>query len=80
MLPAGTKLDVEITYDNSAENPRNPNNPPIRIKWGEDSTDEMGNMSLTMTPVNEADLDKFLAAQQRSLKTAAAKYRRSRGR
>src|SRR5262249_13713191 len=27
-LPKGTRLDVEIVYDNSAGNPRNPNRPP----------------------------------------------------
>jgi hypothetical protein len=40
-LPAGTKEIVEATYDNSAQNPRNPNNPPRRVTWGEQTTDEM---------------------------------------
>jgi hypothetical protein len=40
-LPAGTKEIVEATYDNSAKNPRNPNNPPRRVTWGEQTTDEM---------------------------------------
>ena len=31
-----------ITYDNSADNPRNPSHPPVRVTWGEQSTDEMG--------------------------------------
>ena len=33
-LPAGTRLDVTITYDNSAANPRNPSVSPIRVGWG----------------------------------------------
>ncbi|MDA1264793.1 MAG: hypothetical protein O2816_06920 [Planctomycetota bacterium] len=41
-LPAGTRLEVELVYDNSAENPRNPYSPPERITWGLESTDEMG--------------------------------------
>ncbi len=40
-LPAGTRLDMEVTYDNSAGNPRNPNSPPKRVTWGFLSTDEM---------------------------------------
>jgi mono/diheme cytochrome c family protein len=40
-LPAGTRLDIEVVYDNSAENPRNPNSPPKRVTWGFLATDEM---------------------------------------
>ena len=40
-LPAGTILDVRATYDNSAANPSNPNLPPIRVRFGPKSTDEM---------------------------------------
>lgn len=40
-LPKGTKLKVEAVYDNSASNPRNPNNPPKDVRWGEETTDEM---------------------------------------
>jgi len=55
-LPAGTKLDAEIHWDNSADNPRNPSNPPARVTWGEESKDEMGSVSLIAVPENEADL------------------------
>ncbi|MGB2655407.1 MAG: cytochrome c, partial [Candidatus Acidiferrum sp.] len=30
-LPAGTKISMRFTYDNSADNIRNPNDPPIRV-------------------------------------------------
>ena len=40
-LPAGTRLDVLSRYDNSAENPFNPSQPPQRVLFGNDSTDEM---------------------------------------
>src|ERR1051325_4826339 len=36
-LPQGTKLDVEIHWDNSSDNPRNPSSPPARVTWGEAS-------------------------------------------
>ncbi|MBI3839230.1 MAG: redoxin domain-containing protein [Planctomycetia bacterium] len=40
-LPRGTRLDVMSRYDNSAENPLNPSNPPKRVLFGNGSTDEM---------------------------------------
>ena len=54
-LPKGTRLDVEIHWDNSAGNPRNPSNPPIRVTWGEESKDEMGSISLIAVPHEESD-------------------------
>ncbi|MGL4421288.1 MAG: alkyl hydroperoxide reductase, partial [Gemmataceae bacterium] len=40
-LPAGTTLTVDAHFDNSAENPTNPSNPPRRVTWGEGTLDEM---------------------------------------
>lgn len=40
-LPKGTTITLDATYDNSADNPRNPNNPPKKVGWGEATTDEM---------------------------------------
>jgi hypothetical protein len=60
-LPEGTRLDVEIHWDNSAENPRNPSVPPVRVTWGEESKDEMGSVSLIAVPQKESD---FLALQK----------------
>lgn len=40
-LPRGTRVDAEFIYDNTSGNPRNPNNPPKRVRWGEQTTDEM---------------------------------------
>jgi len=47
-LPAGTKVEMEIVYDNSTDNPSNPHDPPRRVGWGFQSTDEMGGISLLM--------------------------------
>ena len=41
VLPAGTKLDLEAYYDNSAENPFNPSTPPKPVRFGNNSSDEM---------------------------------------
>jgi mono/diheme cytochrome c family protein len=54
-LPKGTRLDVEITYDNTAENPHQPSNPPKEVWWGEGSFDEMGSMGLQGVCVRKAD-------------------------
>ncbi|MEA2552548.1 MAG: hypothetical protein QOJ65_724, partial [Fimbriimonadaceae bacterium] len=40
-VPAGSTIRVEAIYDNSADNPRNPNNPPKRVKFGEQTDHEM---------------------------------------
>lgn len=52
LLPQGTRLDMEFTYDNSSENPRNPNHPPRRVTWGFLTTDEMGEIHLRAVALN----------------------------
>ncbi len=64
-LPKGSRIDVTITYDNSADNPRNPCNPPRRVRWGVESFDEMGAVMfqmMTASAEDEAALDQFNAA------------------
>ncbi len=43
-LPAGTRLVMHYTYDNSTNNFRNPSNPPRRVRLGPQTTDEMGEL------------------------------------
>jgi hypothetical protein len=69
-LPAGTRLDVELQYDNSAANPSNPHDPPVRVTWGRGSEDEMGALSIEVTAVNEADLPKLRDAQREQIRDA----------
>ncbi|HUA20349.1 MAG TPA: hypothetical protein VMB25_16490 [Bryobacteraceae bacterium] len=40
-LPKGTRIELVYTYDNSENNPANPAHPPVRVHWGEQTTDEM---------------------------------------
>jgi Flp pilus assembly protein TadD len=49
-LPKGTQVEMRITYDNSTRNPRNPSNPPRRVKTGNRSEDEMGHVWLQVLP------------------------------
>ena len=38
---ADDRLEVLAVFDNSENNPRNPNSPPIPVGWGDRTTDEM---------------------------------------
>lgn len=69
-LPKGTRLDVTISYDNSADNPRNPTNPPKRVQWGEQSTDEMGGLGLQVVAANDEDLARLRQAYLEHLREA----------
>jgi hypothetical protein len=40
-LPTGTILRVRAVFDNSADNPRNPHDPPQTVRLGEQTTHEM---------------------------------------
>ena len=40
-LPAFSTVWLTANYDNSANNPRNPNNPLKAVRWGEGTDDEM---------------------------------------
>lgn len=75
VLPKGTRIDVRLTYDNSADNPRNPNSPPKQVQWGEESSDEMGSvqfLAVAANPDEEEPYRKQLsAAVVEGLKNAA---------
>jgi Tfp pilus assembly protein PilF len=49
-LPRGTVISMVFAYDNSANNPRNPNQPPRRVQYGVQSSDEMGELWLQVMP------------------------------
>jgi len=55
-LPAGTRVHLTLVYDNSAANPRNPSVPPVRVRSGSRSVDEMGTLTLQVVPASPADL------------------------
>ncbi len=40
-IPTGYKVKGEAIYDNTVNNPLNPNSPPINVQFGENTTDEM---------------------------------------
>ena len=70
-LPKGTKLHAKITYDNSAENPRNPTNPPRRVRWGKESTDEMGSITLQVVAAKEDEFPRLQSAYAQHVRDSA---------
>ena len=48
-LPAGTRIEAECVYDNSAANPKNPSKPPRLVTSGFETTDEMCQASVLGT-------------------------------
>ena len=65
-LPKGTTVSMRYRYDNSAANPRNPAAPPVRVPWGQQSREEMGDLWLqvvTKTPAERQLLDQAFRAK-----------------
>ncbi len=67
-LPKGATLTMRWVYDNSADNTRNPNQPPRRVRHGPQTTDEMGELWLQILPrtsterrMLQRDYDRHLA-------------------
>ena len=51
---------MEYTYDNSASNRRNPQLPAQRVHWGQNSSDEMGDLWIQVVTRSPADLDQLV--------------------
>ena len=64
-LPKGTRVDLEYVYDNSEKNPRNPAHPPVRVRWGEQTTDEMAVafLAVNIPPAEIAGFQQDLVSQ-----------------
>ena len=60
-LAKGSVIKLDAYYDNSAENPSNPNKPPKSVHWGEQTTDEMCLLAVQVVTDNLADLRKIAA-------------------
>jgi len=54
-LPQGTTIAMRYTYDNSSANPRNPHQPPARVVWGQNTSDEMGDLWIQLVPRRAAE-------------------------
>ena len=70
-LPKGTRFDVTVSYDNSTANRRNPSSPPQVVRWGEQSTDEMGSINLLVIAAHPGELPQLQQALQGHLREKA---------
>ena len=71
-LPKGTVISMRFHFDNSAENVRNPNQPPREVVGGDQSTDEMGHLWLELLPHGAGD--RRLELQQAVMQHRLQKY------
>ncbi|PPR75762.1 MAG: hypothetical protein CFH05_00571, partial [Alphaproteobacteria bacterium MarineAlpha3_Bin4] len=55
-LPAGTVVTMEVRFDNSSGNPKNPNPPPQNVRFGLTSRDEQPELRLQVVPTAASDL------------------------
>lgn len=78
-LASGTAVEVRLVYDNSADNPDNPHDPPVRVNWGINSTDEMASVLLVLLPNQREDAPPIRAAirYHEVLHMEKARYRRT---
>jgi tetratricopeptide (TPR) repeat protein len=78
-LPKGTRVSMRITYDNSTDNPRNPNRPPKLVLTGNRAEDEMGHVWLQVLPKtngtkNGGPGDPRLLLQEAAMRRRLEKY------
>ena len=67
VLPRGTTVSMQWTFDNSAENPRQVNHPPQRVTAGNRSSEEMAHLMLQLRPLRPLDVHVVKEAHLRHL-------------
>lgn len=72
VLPAGTRIEAEVVWDNSADNIFNPNDPPKPVRWGRESDDEMGCVTIMVVAENPSEISKLKNAYREHVRGAAA--------
>jgi tetratricopeptide (TPR) repeat protein/mono/diheme cytochrome c family protein len=76
VLPRGTTLRMQLTYDNSADNPRNPSRPPLRIGYGWESATEMGEVYIQVFTDGPRERETlYQAFQKKSIAEDIAGYK-----
>jgi Flp pilus assembly protein TadD len=75
-LPKGTVLHMRYTYDNSEDNPFNPNHPPKRVLAGNRASDEMGHLWIQVAPAEPkaAGIDSRMVLQEAMMLHWLEKY------
>lgn len=73
-LPAGSKIQIEVVYDNSSSNHANPNSPPKTVYFGEESTDEMSNCAIRVTTETYAEFQQVVSDNGKYWSAQLQKY------
>jgi mono/diheme cytochrome c family protein len=68
MLPRGSVIHWKVSYDNSAENPHNPSDPPIAMHGGIGAADETDALLLEMEPAAGTNADAWRKAIESAAK------------
>tara|TARA_Y100001934_G_scaffold279781_1_gene384605 strand:+ start:1360 stop:2814 length:1455 start_codon:yes stop_codon:yes gene_type:complete len=71
-LPKGTKVHANVVWDNSSDNINNPNDPPKWVRWGRESEDEMGSVTLLVVAKNPSELDVLKQSYRDHVRKAAS--------
>jgi tetratricopeptide (TPR) repeat protein len=76
LLPKGTDVHMRVLFDNSVSNPRNPQQPPVRVRFGDRTKDEMGHVWLQLLPSvpPSAGKDDRVEIQEAVMRRRLAKY------
>ncbi len=61
-VPKGSTLSMRYVYDNSSDNPHNPQQPPEHVHWGQRSRDEMGDLWVQVLTRSDRDRDALIAS------------------
>jgi len=77
-LPKGTTLESTVIWDNSAQNPNNPNVPPKRVRWGLESDDEMGSLTLLCRPASGERFSTLTSTYRRHISEVSTRTARER--
>ena len=66
-VPQGSTIHATATYDNTTNNPDNPNTPPQYVFWGDGTTDEMFFLPILYVDYQEGDENISLGSNQEML-------------
>lgn len=69
-LSAGTVIEAEWIFDNSANNPANPHDPPRHVSFGPNSSDEMAEVHLDCIPLDLGDYGVLTEAMENAMRAA----------
>lgn len=77
LLPAGTTISMRFTFDNTADNKRNPNKQPQRVRYGRTTDHEMAEVAIQVAAFTSSDfviLHQDFAAKNRGTIVAGLEH------